>query len=245
MASRVVLHVGLMKSGTSYLQQRLFAGRTALGAAGVLLWGEGFRDQVLAVSDVLERAAAGPAARGRWQALRDDVAAHPGPAVVSMEFLGPASPERIARVVGSLAPARVEVVLTLRDLGRAVPAMWSEALQHGSTVPWGEYAGGLAGGGGSRHARAFWRQQGAGRIVDNWVDGVGADAVSLVTVPPPGAPATCCGSGSAPRPTCLRRPARRCRRPTPRSTPRRRGCCSRSTACSPRRSCPPASTTGR
>ncbi|NYG55229.1 hypothetical protein [Nocardioides perillae] len=188
MASRVVLHVGLMKSGTSYLQQRLFAGRTALGAAGVLLWGEGFRDQVLAVSDVLERAAAGPAARGRWQALRDDVAAHPGPAVVSMEFLGPASPERIARVVGSLAPARVEVVLTLRDLGRAVPAMWSEALQHGSTVPWGEYAGGLAGGGGSRHARAFWRQQGAGRIVDNWVDGVGADAVSLVTVPPPGAP---------------------------------------------------------
>jgi hypothetical protein len=181
-----VLHVGLMKSGTSYLQRRLFAGRDALREAGVLVPGQRWRDQVLAVSDVLGRAAAGPSARGRWDALLSEVGAHRGTALVSMEFLGPAPPERIAALLGSLAPARVEAVLTLRDLGRAVPAMWQEALQHGSSVGWGEYVAGL--GGARRPARAFWRQQGMARIAGNWVDALGSSAVTLVTVPPPGHP---------------------------------------------------------
>lgn len=187
MAERVVLHVGLMKSGTSYLQRRLFAGRAALLDTGVLLPGRRWRDQVLAVSDVLGRAAAGPSARGRWDALLAEVSAHPGTALVSMEFLGPAPPERIAALVGDLAPARVEAVLTLRDLGRAVPAMWQEALQHGATVTWEEYVAGL--GGARRPARAFWRQQGMARIARNWVEALGASAVTLVTVPAPGSPA--------------------------------------------------------
>lgn len=186
MAERVVLHVGLMKSGTSYLQRRVFAGRETLAATGVLVPGRRFRDQVLAVSDVLGRRAAGAEAHGRWDLLREEVAAHDGTALVTMEFLGPARPERIAAVVDSLAPARVEAVLTLRDLGRSVPAMWQESLQHGSMVAWSRYVADLDGG--EPHARAFWRQQGMGRIVRNWVDALEPGAVHLVTVPPPGAP---------------------------------------------------------
>lgn len=186
MASRVVLHVGLMKSGTSYLQHRLEANRALLAGRGVLLPGERWRDQVLAVSDVLARAQLAAKSAGRWERLVAETAAHPGPAVVSMEFLGPARPEAVARVVGSFAPTPVEVVVTLRDLGRTVPAMWQESLQNGGTFSWGEYVALLDGT--RAPARAFWRQQGMGRIVDNWVAGVGAERVALVTVPPPGAP---------------------------------------------------------
>lgn len=185
MASRVVLHVGLMKSGTSYLQRRLDANRALLAERGVLLPGERWRDQMLAVSDVLGRKQQAGKADGRWQALLDQAAAHDGTVVVSMEFLGPATPDSIARVVGSLAPATVEVVVTLRDLGRTVPAMWQESLQNGGVVPWAEYVGQLAGA--RRPARAFWRQQGMGRIAGNWVAEVGPERVALVTVPPPGA----------------------------------------------------------
>lgn len=185
MAHRVVLHAGLMKSGTSYLQQRLFANRELLHDQGLLLPGERWRDQVLAVSDVLGRQAAGPEAEGRWQRLLDEVAAHPGDVLVSMEFLGPAPPERIAAVVDSI-DAPVEAVLTLRDLGRGVPAMWQESLQNGGTLAWHEYVDRLDGR--QRPAQAFWRQQGMARIVGNWVSALGADGVTLVTVPVPGSP---------------------------------------------------------
>lgn len=186
MASRVVLHVGLMKSGTSYLQRRLDANRALLAERGVLFPGERWRDQMLAVSDVLGRRQLADKSAGRWDALLAEASSYDGCVVVSMEFLGPARPEAVARVVGSFAPAPVETVVTLRDLGRTVPAMWQESLQNGGTVAWGDYAGMLDGR--RTPAQAFWRQQGMGRIVDNWVDVLGADRVTLVTVPPPGAP---------------------------------------------------------
>lgn len=183
MASRVVLHVGLMKSGTSYLQRRLEANRDLLAARGVLLPGERWRDQVLAVSDVLGRQQLASKSKGRWARLVAETASYDGVVMVSMEFLGPAPPEMIVKVVESFGATPVHAVLTLRDLGRTVPAMWQESLQNGGTFGWGEYVRLLDGR--QTPAQAFWRQQGMGRIVDNWV--AGAASVSVVTVPPPGA----------------------------------------------------------
>jgi hypothetical protein len=185
MAHRVVLHAGLMKSGTSYLQKRLAANRELLAARGVLFPGEIWREQVMAVSDVLGRTHFGSRSDGTWRALVDEVDAFDGAALVSMEFLGPAAPERIATVLAAFPDRSVEVVFTLRDLGRGVPAMWQESLQNGGSVPWADYVALLDGK--RRPARAFWRQQGMARIVGNWVDAVGPERVTLVTVPPPGA----------------------------------------------------------
>jgi len=185
MAKRVVLHVGLMKSGTSYLQRRLLVNRDLLASTGVLFPGEAWRDQVLAVSDVLGRRQMATESAGCWRRLVAQAAAFDGAVVVSMEFLGPAPPDRIAEVVASFDDTPVEVVLTLRDLGRAVPAMWQESLQNGGTFAWHGYVDLLHGK--RKPAQAFWRQPGMGRIVDNWVAAVGAGAVTLVTVPPPGA----------------------------------------------------------
>ncbi len=184
MASRVVLHVGLMKSGTSYLQRRLETSRALLLDRGVLLPGERWRDQVLAVSDVLGRDDLADKSAGRWERLVAQADEHDGTVVVSMEFLGPATPESISRVVGAFATTPVEVVVTLRDLGRTVPAMWQESLQNGGTRSWGDYVRLLDGK--RRPARAFWRQQGMGRIVDNWVGALGSANVTLATLPPPG-----------------------------------------------------------
>ena len=115
----------------------------------------------------------------------DEIAAYDGDVVVSMEFLGPARPERIAAALASFDATPVEVVVTLRDLGRGVPSMWQESLQNGGSFRFGKYVAALPGK--RKPARTFWRQQGMGRIVDNWVAAVGAERVTLVTVPPPGA----------------------------------------------------------
>lgn len=187
MAERVVLHAGLMKSGTSYLQKRLRANKELLAERGVLFPGRVWRDQVLAVNDVLGREHHGALSDGAWARLVDEIDAHDGTALISMEFLGTAAPDGIATVLAAFPDAQVRVVLTLRDLGRGVPAMWQESLQNGGSVSWGDYVALLDGK--QKPARAFWRQQGMARIVGNWVDAVGAENVVLVTVPAPGAPA--------------------------------------------------------
>jgi hypothetical protein len=174
-----------MKTGTSYLQRRMHVNQGLLADRGVLFPGEAWRDQVLAVSDVLGRKQAGPAAIGRWASLVQQIEAYDGDVLVSMEFLGPARRDKVVDVVRSFEHTPVEVVATLRDLGRAVPAMWQESLQNGGTRRWGEYVDALHGK--TDVARAFWRQQGMGRIVDNWAQAVGPGRATLVTVPPPGA----------------------------------------------------------
>ena len=52
MSGRVLLHVGLPKSGTSYLQKLLSANRERLRGHGVLFPGADWSDQVVAVRDV-------------------------------------------------------------------------------------------------------------------------------------------------------------------------------------------------
>jgi len=194
MAERVVLHVGAMKSGTSFVQDQLFANRDLLAERGVQLPGRKWDDQVLAVTEVLGRRAGGLGDNtGTWARLVEEVRAHDGTAVVSMEFLGPAGPPTIQRVLGDLGP--VTVVVTARDLNRSIPAMWQETVQNGRSWTFAEYVEGV------RRARprpnrpredvgeagrTFWRQQNLVRICRAWQASPGG--VVLATVPGPGAP---------------------------------------------------------
>lgn len=189
MAQRVILHVGAMKSGTSYLQRLLFLNKERLAGQGVVVPGQAWPDQVRAVSDVLERkrvVSAPP--EGAWQGLVDEIAATSGTALVSMEFLGPAAAAKIERIVSSFPAGTVEVVVTARDLGRSIPAMWQETLKNGRFLPYDEYVAAIADRDGL--GRRFWREQDVAGICERWAAAVGAERMTLVTVPTPGAPST-------------------------------------------------------
>ncbi len=189
MTHRVVLHVGAMKSGTSYLQRLLFANQSLLSERGVAVPGRAWPDQVRGVSEILERkrvVSAPP--EGAWQQLVDDLAAADGVGVISMEYLGPAAPRKIEAVVSSFPAGTVEVVVTARDLGRSIPAMWQETLKNGRFQPFDEYVAAIADRDGL--GRRFWREQDVAGISERWAAAVGAENVTLVTVPPPGAPST-------------------------------------------------------
>lgn len=190
MADRVVLHVGLMKSGTTFVQGRLEADRDLLATAGVLFPGPTWADQTRAVQDLIGSPHGRP---GAWDSLVAEIRAWPGTAVVSMEYLGPVAPARIARVLADLGAGpggtTVQVVVTVRDLGRAVPAMWQETLKNRHTWGWADFVSSLRSPD-SDAGRKFWRQQDAARIVERWTEGVGAEHLAVVTVPPAGAPPT-------------------------------------------------------
>ena len=53
MASQVFLHIGLPKTGTTYLQSVLWESRAALARDGYLLPGSGHREHLWAALDLL------------------------------------------------------------------------------------------------------------------------------------------------------------------------------------------------
>src|SRR5919205_38869 len=91
MARRVVLHVGLMKSGTSFIQQVLRTNRKTLRKRGVL-FPSPWSTQVKGVKDVIAHGSRGQeplADDGPWRTLARTCDAWDETVVISMEFLAP------------------------------------------------------------------------------------------------------------------------------------------------------------
>jgi hypothetical protein len=183
MAQRVIVHIGLMKSVTTFIQGRLGANRSRLAAQGVLFPGPTWRRHVNAVQDLMGHPGRTP---GSWDSLTEEINDHPGTAIVSMEYLAMARQRGIKLLIGSFGDAELRIVVGARDLGRGVPAMWQEAVKNRSTRTFAEYVESIRQGG--ETGTKFWRQQHAGRIAGRWADQVGPGRVYVVTVPPPGGP---------------------------------------------------------
>ncbi len=193
MAERVVLHVGAMKSGTSYVQSLLFANAGRLAERGILVAGGTHNEQVLAVRRALGHEAAASAPSDAWTRLVGEIDAFAGTAVISTEFLGPAAPHKVEQVLAAFD--EVTVVVTARDLNRNLAAMWQETVQNGRSWTLAEYLRGaetwrprpersaddltVAG-------KTFWRQQNLVRLCRNW--STARSRPVLVTVPAPGSP---------------------------------------------------------
>jgi hypothetical protein len=188
------LHVGTMKSGTTFLQHMLNHHREALAADGVLFPGRGrYGQQINAVRDFLELPGVVPAAKlaGAWDELRAEIAQWPGDSsIVSVEQLSVAPAKRIPELIESLAPATVHVVVTARDMARVLPSTWQENIQNGLTWTWPDFLASVMkqDGADPKAGDRFWRQHDLVQLVRRWVSAVPAERIHLVTLPPPGAP---------------------------------------------------------
>lgn len=190
----VYLHIGLPKTGTSHLQQVLWRSRAALASSGVLVPGQSRDAQTMAVWDLMgrrTRGAAQPGVAGSWQALVAEVSGWSGShAVISEEFLTNATPRQARRAVRDLAPARVHVVVTARDLSQVVGSVWQQELAKGHDWSWEEFVAAVRDPehGPATAGVAFWLHHDLVRVLDAWEAAVPRDRVHPVTVPPPGAP---------------------------------------------------------
>jgi hypothetical protein len=196
----VYLHIGAMKTGTTFIQKVLVDNEPQLAGAGYLFPGETWVDQVRAAQDVADAVPNDPViregTRGAWQSLATRMLEHDGAgSIVSMEFLSHAGPEGARAAVTSLHPADVHVVLTVRDASSTIPAQWQTAVRNGNTVPWPDFrrrvrrAGGLRARrvpGADRVAVLYRRTQDTERILGAWGPQVPASRLHVVTVPPSG-----------------------------------------------------------
>ncbi len=185
----VRLHIGAMKTGTTYVQQMLAANSAMLKESGVL-YPMPWPTQVAATRDALGLKGGdfkGPVT-GAWDTMLERIHSWDGPEVViSMEFLSFADAEGAKKVVSDLAPCQVEVVLGARDLARTVPAQWATAVRNGQQWTYRTFLDQLTRRTPSRAQRHFWLRQDLGAIASHWAEQVGPEHVHVVTVPPRGA----------------------------------------------------------
>ena len=140
----VYLHIGAMKTGTTYLQHMLYANRDELTAAGLVIPGETWGRQVRGVQEILGLGRRDPHVsrmmEGSWQALVDEALADPGNvSVISVEFLSYAGRRDVRRILASLAGADVRVILGVRDMAASLPSQWQTLVHNGGRWSWAEY----------------------------------------------------------------------------------------------------------
>ena len=187
MARRVYLHIGTMKSATSYLQHLCAFNADHLASAG-LLWPPGdLRTQ--AVMDLLGWRGAGPEVSGAWQKLARATRRHDGDVLLSFELLAGVKMGHIRRLVRSL-DGEVHVVLTARDAGRLIPSHWQTTIKNGYTHTWSQFARAICAEDDDPESRRlhdwFWKRQDLAAIIGRWQQHVPVERMSVVTVPPPG-----------------------------------------------------------
>jgi hypothetical protein len=188
MARTVFFHVGLPKTGTTYLQTLLWNNKDVLRTQGVLLPGASVREHLWASGAVrddprLERR--GPQAPGAWDRIAREVVDWSGTAVISHEFFAAASAEQVERALRRLGDAEVHVVVTARDTVSLVTARWQEFVKNGSTVGIDDYP--------TREetdpANEWdWGTLDLADVLARWGATLPPERVHVLTIPKPGSP---------------------------------------------------------
>jgi hypothetical protein len=184
-ASRVFLHIGLPKSGTTFLQTTMWANRPKLRRQGFLYPGAERLDHYQAFQQV-RGAGQGGAHAGAWDRLVAELKAWGDVGLVSHEFFCMATPEQAQRVLDDLRPAEVHVVVTARAYCLQFPAIWQEALKMNYDGGFDQFMDEAFAG--QRRGAWGWSSQDLPTILDTWSQVVPAERIHVVTVPPPGSP---------------------------------------------------------
>jgi hypothetical protein len=182
--TRVFLHVGSPKTGTTFLQEVLWSQRAEAERQGLLLPLDSFDDHFLGTVDVRDMAGMErfpPRALGMWDRIVESGLAWNGRVLVSHELFAGATAEQAARAVRAWGDVDLHVIVTARDLARQIPAEWQEHLKHRSTLTFAAFVEALRTHGAA--AQWFWTVQDYAAVCRRWITAVPAAKVHVVTVP--------------------------------------------------------------
>jgi len=188
MALRVFLHIGLAKTGTTYLQQILWDNRDELRRQGVLLPGFGPRQHLWASgvvrgeSNLSGRHADAPRA---WEVLTTEANAWEGTVVISHEFFAGASAEQARDAIAAFSGAEVHVVVTARDTLSLVTARWQEFVKNGATTPIDGYPDSDVT---DPQSAWDWGTMDLGDVLRRWGAHLPPERVHVLTLPKPSEP---------------------------------------------------------
>jgi hypothetical protein len=184
----LLLHIGVHKTGTTAIQAALADARTDLAANGVRYPGK-LQAHHRAALAVLGRPWGWNARGGavldteHFDKLAKRANAYSGRVVISSEFFCEADEETARTVVERLGGERVQVVITLRNLGKLLSSSWQQYLKYGLTTPYEKWLEDVfANPGAARISPTFWKRHDHGAVLTRWAAAVGPENVSVLVL---------------------------------------------------------------
>lgn len=193
-ANSIMLHIGAHKTGTTSLQAALFAASKHLEEQGVInLVADGdetANPAARAVQRLPSSGSAGaPVDYAVWTRLVRQAQAHPNQLVaISAEAFAVSESLVIKQIVGDLGLDRLQVVITLRPLGKILPSQWQQDL-HGAwlSLEFEEWlketlkeVKPIKQMGPLQVPHQFWYRHRHDALLQRWIDAVGSDRITLV-----------------------------------------------------------------
>ncbi|MFI0353874.1 hypothetical protein [Actinomadura sp. 9N407] len=206
MATKVILHIGQQKSGTTYLQEILGSCTDGLAAKAGILFPPSLREILPDAIENHERAAYGllgtefpwvsaeraEAEQRKWARLSERVRDWPGTVLLSAEALSVIRAPAVQRLAEELRPAELDVVITTRALGRTLPSLWQQHVRNGRSLGARQFFESLAeqrdrGGRAIEEERHLhlWRSFALGGLVRRWTGVAGRITVIINPGTPP------------------------------------------------------------
>lgn len=180
------LHVGLPKTGTSYLQSHLWDSPAQLAAVGVRMVPESRGETFTLMRAVRgQLAAEGKTTRATRaiDSLRRLVASASDPTLLlSQESLGGARPDEAGRLIECFGDREVHVVVTARDVARQLPSAWQQRVKAKGDLTFPDYLEGVRTRTGA--GKTFWATQNLVSSLESWGSHLPPERVHLVVVPP-------------------------------------------------------------
>lgn len=178
--SEVFIHIGPPKTASTYLQKGVWNNREYLREQGLLYPADHDHEFIVAANDVLDgrfmpvNAGGGP---GVWDKVAGRARGWPGTALISCELLAFCEPEHIKRVVESLAPASLRLIVMARCRADMLPSLYQERVKMVTVKESFE-----------DFLTEFCQESNTwpmapGLLVERWLPFIGRENIHVVTVP--------------------------------------------------------------
>ena len=179
----VLLHIGLMKTGTTSLQNAAAALRPQLLAEGVRYPGTKVNHRS-AVNDFMGHAWGWDTTpiEGAWHRLRAEIDLDTDHRIwIGHEFLANADDATAVRWREELGE-RAHVVVTLRNYGSILPSLWQQMTKEGERLDAETWLRGVLSDDPDHELRSFRDRIDQGRVVTRWAEAFGPENVTVVVV---------------------------------------------------------------
>ncbi|WP_166849894.1 hypothetical protein [Isoptericola sp. BMS4] len=179
----LLLHIGLMKTGTTSLQNAAYSLRPELLERGVRYPGR-HKNHRSAMNDFMGHAwgwGTTPV-HGAWAKLRAEIDADTENRIwIGHEFVANADDATAARWRTELGE-RARVVVTLRNYASILPSVWQQQMKDGSTISFDSWLTAILSEDPGDALRSYKERHDQGDVVARWAEAFGPENVTVVVV---------------------------------------------------------------
>jgi hypothetical protein len=184
----VLVHIGIYKTGTTSIQERLEPRRAELATYDVYYPGRHVAHNTAAMAVLQVRRGWREGGRvpplSNWDALVDQSHRRDVRTIVSSEVFCIADDAGADRIVSTLGQGRTKILITLRPLEDLLPSSWQEYVKSGLTLPYDTWVSRILDGPGAAwtDSPSFWSRNDFGPLVERWATAAGAENVTVMPI---------------------------------------------------------------